>query len=159
MTKEITKSILLQQIQDKFRLRDLEPEIFRFSEQVIPTYDIGQHLKKWESSYVSKSVSSTGGLSYFTIPYDERWLLQAYSIVFVSGVYTVAGAYIFRNTRKDSGDFSYLDLTAAQSASYLNMLPTPIVLEPGDEVKINIDGYTSTGTLQLYIDFQKETIR
>jgi len=77
----------------------------------------------------------------------------------VTGVYTVAGAYILRRDRALGTDFSYLDLTAAQSVSYLRTLPEPVTLEAGDTLLVNIDGYTSTGDLTLHIDYRKEEIR
>ena len=159
MTKEITKAFILQQIQDKFKLRELEPEVFRFSEEVVPVYDIGQHLKIWESYREVVSITGSGAVDILTVPATERWLLRAYTVVFVSGAYTIAGVYILRNTKRDENDFSYLDLTAGQSSSYLRTLPVPVVLEPGDELKFNIDGYTSSGSVVFHYDFMKEEIR
>ena len=46
MTKEITKSFILQQIQDKFRLREFTAENFLFSETVIPIYNVENHLEE-----------------------------------------------------------------------------------------------------------------
>ena len=159
MTKEITKAFILQQIQDKFGLRELEPEKFSFLESVMPIYNIEQHLKTWESRWLDLTVAATGGKTIRIIPDMERWLLQSYTMVFISGAFTVAGGYILRSLRRDGTDMSYLDLKAAQSVSYLTMLPTPVVLEPGDAFMVNIDGYTSSGTLRIHYDYQRETLR
>ena len=158
MTKEITRANILQEIQDKFKLREWEAERFLFSETVIPMYDIEPHLLSWEVTATNKTVSGTGGVLYHTIPDNEKWALNGYDVIFVSGSYTVAGVYI---TRKKTGvsNFHYLDLAAAQSISYTKNLNFPIALAPGDKIYINIDGYTSTGSLQLRTDIAKETLR
>jgi len=159
MSKEITKAIILQEIQDKFKLRDFEPAKFLFEETVIPVYEISEHLQHWATYQRTVSVTSTGAIAIKIIPPNEKWLLRAYSVIFVTGVYTVAGAYILRRDRALGTDFSYLDLTAAQSVSYLRTLPEPVTLEAGDTLLVNIDGYTSTGDLTLHIDYRKEEIR
>ena len=159
MTKEITKAFILQQMQDKMKLRELEPEIFSFSEMVIPVYNIEQHLQLWRMTFTEKSVTTTGGLIFFTVPHNERWYLRAYDVVFMgAGAYTVAGVYA---TRVNSSPYSsvYLDMTAGQTVSYHHDLPNLLPLEPGDCLYINVDGYTSTQDLRLYIDFMREEIR
>ena len=157
MTKEITKAFILQQIQDKFRLREFEPAKFLFDETVVPVYNIDEHLEEWRQTYVSMSITSTGGSTFQYIPSDERWHLKRYDVVFMSGVFTVAGVFIVRKSRSPTDAYIYLDLTAAQSVSYHK--ETDVILTPGDVIKINIDGYTSTGDLRLYMDYQKEEIR
>ena len=159
MTKEITKAVILQEIQDKFKLREFASAKFLFDETVVPVYEIRGHLQSWRSRHAQLSVTAAGSFSFFTVPTTERWTLRSYSVIFMTGVYTVAGIYILRNLRGGSTDFSYLDLEAAQSTSYLTALPAPTVLEPGDDLRVNVDGYTSTGNLQLHIDYMKEEIR
>ena len=157
MTKEITKAFILQEIQDKFKLREFEHDKFLFSETVIPTYDIRPHTQKWIVDKVVISVTEIGGLHFFTVPDTEEWHLRSYTPIFYTGVYTVAGVYITRV--HDPTYFMYLDLTAAQNTSYTVNLPMDVTLQAGDTIDINIDGYTSTGWLQLYIDVMKEEIR
>ena len=159
MTKEITKAFIIQQIQDKFQLRELTPEIFRFSEMVVPTYDVEQHLQHWESTTNTVYVTSAANYTFFTVPATERWVLRAYNVIFLgAGAFTVAGIYVLRHTRVNES-FVYLDLTAAQTVSYLNTLPEAITLEPGDMLRINVDGYTSAQNLRMDIDYRKETLR
>ena len=159
MTKEITKSIILQEIQDKFKLREFTDAKFLFDETVVPTYDIRQHLQKWRSIETTISIFSSGGKTLKDIPDDEKWAIRAYSIIFISGVYTIAGVYLVRRLRSAATNFSYLDLGAAQSTSYLKTMPEPVIAEPGDSIRVNIDGYTSTGDLTIHIDYMKEEIR
>jgi len=157
MTKEITKAYILQQMQDKFKLRDLAPAVFTFEESVVPVYNIEQHLKIYRSAMSAVSVTTVGALNFFSVPENERWFISRYTVVFYTGAYTVAGVYVGRHS--DVTLFMYLDLTAAQSVSYTNDLPKDVVLDSGDKLNINIDGFTSQGVLRLYIDYIKEEIR
>ena len=158
MTKEITKAFVLQEMQDKLGLREWIPEKFLFSENVIPTYNIEQHLQFWGSYWHQMTVTETGGVNITRVPADERWKLRAYTVTFISGSYTVAGVYIVRETRK-SGDMSYLDLTAAQSTAYLRTLPESVILEHNDYLYVCIDGYTVSGDIRVDLDFMREKIR
>ena len=161
MTKEITKAHILQQIQDKFSLREFEAAKFLFSETVLPIYDMGQHLYERWQKYATQSVTTTGGLQFYTVPDDEQWTLSLYDVVFMTGAYTVAGVYVRRPLAyRDPGDaYIYLDLAAAQNTSYHVELHHPIVLEAHTSIYVCIDGYTSTGDLRLYIDYMMEKIR
>ena len=158
MTKEITKASILQQIQDKLKLREFEPANFLFDETVIPVYDISNHLGKAIVGYGEEAITTIGGVTFYTVPDNERWFLTGYNVIFMgAGAYTVAGAYITRLTYPLN--FMYLDLTAAQTVSYAVNLPKALMLQPGDTLNINIDGYTSPQDLRLYIDVWKEEIR
>ena len=156
MTKEITKAFILQEIQDKFRLRDLKPAKFEFSETVIPVYDVAQHLIKRSISRMNIAITELGAMTILTVPDNMRYTIFGYTVVFVSGDYTVAGCYIERG---DPTLFVYLDLTAARAVSYTVDLPKPVILESGHKMRINIDGYTSSGTMYVYTDRVKEEIR
>ena len=157
MTKEITKAFILQRMTDELALRELVPEKFTFSENVVPVYNMEKHLKNWMIETATKSVTTTGGLLFLKPPDNERWTVNGYTVVFVTGVYTIAGVYIIRNHTESN--FVYIDLAPAQTVSYTVNLPKPIELVYGDRFYINIDGYTSTGNLTLNIDVNKEKIR
>ena len=158
MTKEITLARIIQEITDKFKLRELEPEIFQFSEKVLPIYDIGSHLLK--PSIQTKPVSITAGPAgylFYTVPETEKWRFNAYNVIFMaSGAYTVTGLYI---QRVGSAHVVYYDMTAGQSVSYAVVLTFPVVLFPGDAIYVYVDSYTSTAELRLYVDLTKEEIR
>ena len=156
MTKEITKAHILQELQDKFALRDLEPERFTFQESVAPVYDIARHLTRVERKAETRSITAAGAHVFFTCPADEWWALHRYTVVFVTGVYTVAGVLVGRPT---AAEYVYLDLSAATAVSYMNDLPKDVAIRPGDVLYINVDGYTSTGDLLLIIDVDVEKIR
>ena len=156
MTKEITKAIILQRIQDKFKLRDFEPAPFLFDETVIPIYDIKPHLETMMRQTETLSVTATGPLNFFSVPVDEQWYLHRYNVIFVTGAYTIAGLFVGRPT---SAYYTYLDLTAAQTVSYVRELPKDVKLNPGDRVYINVDGYTSTGDLTLICEVTREELR
>ena len=158
MTKEITKAIILQQIQDKFQLRELEPEIFRFSEMVVPTYNIEQHLKHWEILSETVSITSATAFGFFTVPATERWVLRAYQVTFgATGPHKGSG--LFMKYRPNATDYIYLDLKKNQEISYLINLSPPVVLEPKNMLAYMIDTYVSVQDLTISIDVQKEEIR
>ena len=156
MTKEITKAFILQRITDELALRELEPEKFAFSELVVPTYNIERQLKNWRVESKTLSITSTGPKLFFYPAQDERWVINGYSTVFMTGAYTIAGMYITRNL---GSDFVYLDLTAAQNTSYTVNLPKPLELLFGDKLIANVDGYTTTGDLMVNVDVNVEKIR
>ena len=159
MTKEITKAYILQQMQDKFKLRDLEPSTFSFLETVIPTYDIEQHLKAWKVKQTDVSITAAPvGYLFYIVPDNEKWVIRGYNVVFMAaGAYTVTGLYIQRG--KYAANTIYVDMVQGQTVSYAINPPEPITLEPGDRIYIYIDSYTSTADLRLYIDCQVETVR
>jgi len=160
MTKEITKANILQEIEDKFKLRELEAERFAFSELVIPIYDVGNHLIRPRTEYVEKSITSATAFLFFTVPQNERWYLRGYNVVFLAaGAYTVTGLYVNRVNRSPSDAYIYLDMVEGQTVSYAKNLPTPVRLNPGDKLSLLIDSYTSTASLRLHIDFTVEEIR
>ena len=158
MSKEITKAFILQQLQDKFKLRELEPEIFRFSEQVIPVYDIEQHLMTWEVVESTVSITSAASFVFFTVPDNERWTVRAYMLVFgMTGAHKATGVYICY--RPGNTDCIYLDLKKGQEVTYLVNLPVPAVLQPNNRVNVVFDTYVSTQDLTLRMDVLKEEIR
>ena len=159
MTKEITKAFILQQIEDKFKLRELTPEKFAFSEMVIPTYNIEPHLSVWEAknSLVSITSAPTTYL-FFTVPGNERWTLRGYYLVFYSeGAYKVSGVNVAY--RPGAGDNIFLDLKKEQMTSYIVNLPVPVVLDSGNTLSAYVDTYVSTANLKLVIDVKVEELR
>ena len=161
MTKEITKSYILQELQDKFGLREFLRENFVFLETVMPTYDIARHVEFPTTDFEELSITSGPvGYVFFTVPENERWYLNAYNVVFMgAGAYTVTGLYIVRKKQLTAGATIYIDMTLGQTVSYAHVLPKPIRLDPGDTIRVYVDSYTSTQNLRLYIDYLMEEIR
>jgi len=156
MTKEITKAIILQAIQDKMKLREFAPSPFLFDETVVPVYNIGEHFRKVERLTVTQVINSTGARKFWDIPETQQWELHRYNVLFLTGSFTIAGLFLGRPA---DPDYVYLDLKAAQNVSYANDLPKPAILRAGDSIWINVDGYTSTGNLMVIADVIKEEIR
>jgi len=160
MTKEITKAIILQRLVERFGLREFTPSKFLLDETVIPTFDIQHALGNWRSSYSNTpTITGTGPVLVCGVPDHEKWHLRAYTVTFVSGSVTIAGLYIKRIDCRSATDFSYLDLTAAQSVAYLRTLPEMVTVEPGDMLYLNVDGYTSDAVLRVDYDYKMEEIR
>ena len=156
MTKEITKARIIQEIQDKFKLREMIPEVFAFSETVVPIYDIEQHLTIWETKQSTVSITSASAFVFFVVPQNEKWRLRRYNFVFYNeGAYKVSGLYILRG----ASDFLYMDLEKGQTTSYIVQLSQDVILYPGNQVKVLIDTYVSTANLAVKMDVQVEEIR
>ena len=158
MTKEITKSYILQQIQDKFKLRELVPEVFSFQETVVPVYHVEPHLTKWEIKREVNAISGTGASVFFQVPGNETWILRSYTVEFL-GVPTIklAGAYIQRGC--DVNHYIYLDLEKNQILSYVNILPEAIHIDSGDQIFLNVDDFTSGMSIAMKIDVKVEEVR
>jgi hypothetical protein len=158
MTKEITKAYIVQQIEDKLKLRDLEPERFTFSERVIPVYNIEPHLSTWKVKYTTVNITSATSFKFFTVPQNERWTLRAYHVVYLM-TGAIKGSGLFIGDRPGAGDFIYLDLKKGQEVSYLITLGVPVVIEAGSTLNYLIDTYVSSQNLAVYIDVLVEEIR
>jgi len=158
MTKEITKARVLQEIQDKFKLREFEHTPFLFSETVTPVYSMEPHLEVWEHEYKRISITSAASFTFFVVPQTEKWHIRAYSVIFLgSGAIKITGVYVSRKATPTRT--IYLDMKESQIISYVINLPQVCVLQPGDVVAILCDDYTSTQSLDLYLDVMKEEIR
>jgi len=156
MTKEITKAIILQEIQDKLKLREFTPAQFLFEESVVPTYDINQHLGHWEVLAKTVSITSTTNFTFFAVPSTERWTLRAYQVLYgMTGAIKGSGLYV---AARPSSSL-YLDLKKGQEVSYLVNLPQHVVLEPGNVLEYYIDTYVSTQNLEIRVDVWKEQLR
>ena len=158
MTKEITKAYILQQLQDRFKLREFEAAAFLFDETVVPTYNIGPHLGRFEVKHATVSITSATGFAFFTVPQTERWTLRAYQVIYgMTGA--IKGTGLYAIWRPGAVDYIYFDMTKGQEVSYLINLPVPVVLESSTRLFYNIDTYVSTQDLTIDIDVMVEEIR
>ena len=158
MTKEITKAHILQELGDKFQLREFEAERFLFSELVVPVYDIAPHLTRHEVKHATVSITSTASFLFFTVPENERWILRAYQVIFgMTGAHQGTGLHI--RYRPLLADSIYLDLKKGQDVSYLVTLDSPVIIQPKSCLNYMIDSYTSTQNLTIDIDVTIEEIR
>ena len=158
MTKEITKANILQEMQDKFKLREFESVKFLFEETVVPVYNIEQHLEKWEVDVKTVSITSASSFEFFEVPANERWKLRSYFVVYLA-TGAIKGSGLFIDKRPCPGCFIYLDLVKGQEVSYIVNLPQLVTLNPGNKLEYLIDTYVSTQNLQIFIDVMKEEIR
>ena len=158
MTKEITKANILQEMQDKFRLREFAPSKFLFDETVVPVYEIEQHSQDWIAKEATVSITSAAAFTFFSVPINERWYLRSYTLIFgATGPHKASGMFI---GRRDYPTIPlYLDLTKGQEVSYLTVLPHLAVLNQGDLLRVLIDTYVSTQDLTVHIDYRREEIR
>lgn len=155
---EITKSIILQQLQDKFALREWIPERFSFLETVIPVYQIEQHLREWITADSGAiSISSTTDFMTFTVPANERWYIRTYTGIFATGNYNIGAVKL---NRANSDTTMYLEIEEhLNGLSWVHEFPVPLVVVAGDKLVVTCSGHTTTGNFKLYIDYDKEMVR
>ena len=162
MTKEITKAIILQQIQEKFGLRELESEIFRFSEMVIPIYDIGMHVKNWDLQRYREEITGNGSLHFITVPDNERWKMRRIIVVAeAGGTYNIAIIYIYHPSHSTDNNYIFYNTVAPIAAGTVTIFefPQDIPVEEGDNIDINISGFSVGGYTSIHILREVETIR
>ena len=159
MTKEITKAFILQEIQDKFGLREFEAAKFLFNETVVPVYNIERHLTSWSVDSQTVSITSATSFYFFSVPQNERWTVRAYMVIYgMTGAHQGSGLYMDHRPPGNI-DMMYLDLKKGQDVSYLVNLPVPVEMLPRTRLYYTIDSYTSTQNLTIHIDVLKEEIR
>ena len=157
MTKEITKAYILQAIQDKFKLRELVPSTFTFSEEVVPVYNVEPHLTRWEIKQKTVNINAAAAFTFFTVPQDEQWLLRSYQVIYgMTGAIKGTGLYVYRYL---SSYYIYIDLKKGQEVSYLFTPPNPIVIQSLSTLSYAIDTYVSSQNLTISIDVQVEVLR
>ena len=162
MTKEITKSIILQEMQDKFQLRDFESARFLFDETVIPTYDVGAHVKHWTVTRDRQVVSGNGALFFHVVPYDERWRVRKID------VYSETGGnfdidQIFIATAGTEYQYLFFNTAAPIANGTVNMfnLPQDIAMQRSMlyTVYINVANFVAGGYVAIHMLREVETIR
>ena len=157
MSKEITKAYILQQLEDKLKLREFAAAPFLFDETVVPVYNIEQHLGTWHVVSDTESITSAAGVEFFAVPMNERWVIRGYYVLFLgAGAIKVSGVYISRQPETDT---LYLDLKKNQEVSYIVNLPEPVVVEAATKIGVLVDTYVSTQNLTIKLDVRKEEIR
>ena len=161
MTKEITKARILQQLQDKFQLREFEATKFLFDETVIPVFEISSEIQHPYTASKAILITSADAFAFFTVPGTEKWILSNYNVIFLGtpGAIKASGVFVTRVNKSAATATFYLDLKAGQETSYIVNLELPVVLEPGDTLSIYIDTYVSDQQMRLIIDHITEEIR
>jgi len=162
MTKEITKANIIQEIQNKFQLREFTPAQFLFDETVVPTYDMGQHVKAWDMSRGRVAVSANGTLIPYAVPETEQWRIRRLSLINETGgnfdvdqIFTyhpsvpTAITYVFYNTASPIGT----------GTVKIFEFPQDIPMSPGEHVMINISNYVGAGYVSVHMLKEVETIR
>ena len=161
MSKEITKANILQEIQNKFKLRDFEPEKFLFSEIVTPTYDIGDHVKHWESERFREQITANGVAVMCTVPDNERWRIRKVDVINEAGANYLINQVLFYGSATKN-QYLYFNYTGIASGGIeLFSLRQDIFMEHGelDTFRINVASFVAGGYASVHILKEVETIR
>ena len=146
MSKKIGNAMLIKRMQNRFSTTDLEPEILKLSETVIPVTQADEALKKLKEAVGSYSISATGGQTIFTCPSGKRcWLLQAAASV-NTGTYTMNRVTI---TSPSGKQINQMTQTTAAAIRYLWQFP--LYIDRNWKVEVGVDVYSVTGNLDTVV--------
>ena len=164
MTKEITKAILLQELKDKFELRDFEAARFLFDETVVPTYDIGEHVKLWESARSRIAIAANGSTHFFRVEMDERWSVRKIDVFNeTGGNFDITQVYLY--TDVNTNQFLFHDTVAPIANGTVTMfdLPQDIRMERANGglefLYLTVANFVAGGYVTVHMLKEVETIR
>ena len=162
MTKEITKANILQEIQDKFGLREWEATKFLFNETVMPIYDIDQHVRKWVCIRGRKPIAGNGAVSFFSVPPVERWHVRRLSVFHETGAnFDIDQVFFYRGATECQ--YVFYDTTSPLTSGTVKIFefPQDIPMEYGElaDIRINVSNFVGGGYVALHMLREVETIR
>ena len=162
MTKEITKSIILQEIADKFALRDFEPEKFLFGEYVIPTYDIAPHVRNWVNTRHRIEVTGNGSYQILYVPATERYHVRRMSLLHETGANFDIDQVLIAGL---SGSVQYLfyDTVAPITSGTVKIFEfiQDIPMQQGSlwEMMFNVSNFVTGGYVATHVLNEEEILR
>ena len=161
MTKEITKVDIIQQIQDKFKLREFETSSFLFSEKVVPTYDIGQHVKQWALHRDRIEITGNGGAYFPDVPQTEQWRIRRITLIHETGANFDITQFAYYATGEISFDYLFYDTTTpiASGTVKIFQLPQDLILSHGMRFFITIANFVAGGYVAMHTLREVETLR
>jgi len=118
------------------------------------TIDLDSILKRGKVWRESTSVSGTSsGLAVGTVPYNRRYHVHSIFLYRDSGVYTFQGIDVYDATEEVR---ARLNEAATATVQGPLLLGSPIILEPGDEIRTEIKTHSDTGNLVLEAWIEEE---
>ena len=161
MSKEITKASILQEIQNKFKLRDFEPEKFLFSEMVTPTYDIGDHVKHWESERCREQITANGVTIMCTVPENERWRVRKIDVINEGGANFKINQVFFYGSATKLQYLYFNNAGIASGAVEFFPLEQDIFMEHDEmnTLQLNVIDFVAGGYVAVHVLKEVETIR
>ena len=142
MTKKIGSSILIKRLMNRFNLSDLEPEILKLSETVIPVTNADFAMMKIREAAGSSSVTATGNRTLLTVPDGKRYYILAVSAKIASGTWSMSNLYI---ASPSGGDVTVK--SGALLAEQFWEPAKPTYLDRSWKLGVTVDVYAVTGNM------------
>ena len=160
--KKITRASIIGELVDKFSLEEKEREEFLFGESVVPTYDIGQHVKKWTVVRDRIVVTGNGMLHLHTVPDNTRWRVRKLDVMNeAGGNFDIDQVFLFKNSV--AVQYLFYDTTAPLANATVNIFAfsQDITMEKGElvDVGFNISNYVAGGYVTIHMLREVEILR
>ena len=162
MTKEITKASILQEIQNKFGLRDFESERFLFGELVTPIYDIAPHVRNWVTERYRSSVTGNGPVQILYVPADTEYRIRRVSVLHETGA-NFDIDQVFLEGVGNAVQYLFYDTVAPITSGTVKLFePTQdIPMRKGDLIYMwfNVSNYVAGGFVSVHVLKEEEIVR
>jgi len=158
----MVRKVTLQRVDEltnKFQLQDIEsaPRPWLMSEMVVPVTNIDEMALSPQTIQLTISVTSAATYALNSIPVGETWRIRGIYLQLSTGVYTFDawGVRVIRAT--PAPVITLLDIRAAGVTELGTLLAQDLVLRSTDELTIRVNGYTSSGTLNVRLYYTKSS--
>jgi len=160
--KRITRANIMGELVDKFSLEEHEREDFLFGEFVVPTYDVGAHVKHWVVERNRKTITGNGDNYVHSVPSNERWRMRRVVVINEAGgnfdieqIYFYADAVAFQHI--------FYDTTTPIAAGTVNIFafPQDVIMEKGgmSSMHFNVVNYVAGGYVSIHVLKEVEILR
>ena len=145
--KKVTKVRLMERLRVRFGLEELTPEMFAVLEKIIPITSIDRLAQEHGAlQYTLTSITGTGYKTVYTVPAGKSLTITSIWIRTISGTWTLNEWLV---TDDSTNQNYYWEDTFTATTDKKVWCTQPIVLEEGDQVKVNIFAHSATGNLGI----------
>jgi len=160
--KRITRANIMGELVDKFALQEHEKEEFLFGEFVVPTYDIGAHVKGWESAEKRNAITADGTADFFNCPETERWNVRRVDVIHETGAnFDVNQIFFYKSATEHQ--YLFFDETSPLQSGGVKIfdLPQDVMMDRGGfkGLRINVANFVAGGYISINMWREVETIR
>ena len=162
MTKEITKANILQEIQNKFGLRDFEPERFLFGEFVTPVYDIEHHVKTWTTIRYRTQVTGNGAVAILLVPGNKEYNIRRVNVLHETGA-NFDIDQVFFDGQSNAVQYLFYDTAAPITSGTVKIfaLTQDIIMSKNDlkAFYYNVSNFVAGGYVSVHVTLEDVTVR
>ena len=160
--KRITRANVMGELVDKFALQEYEREDFLFGEFVVPTYDIGNHVKTWVCEEERKAISANGATHFFLIPVTELWHVRRIDVIHETGAnFDIDQVFFYGSALKHQ--YLFYDTTTPIVSGTIKIfdLPQDVPMKTSQLINlyINVVNFVAGGYVSVHMLKEVEIIR